>query len=274
MSTTSLRPQASRVSIASRVVPGHVRHDRPLLAEQRVEQARLADVRPARRTRSRPARRPSRRPSRRPIGGLGDRRRRGRAPRRHRRPRRRRASGSPTTNGSSRPAAISSAQASASASRALRASSRLALGRQRPDDRVEQVARAAAVRGGDRVGLLPAERVELGAFELALLVVGLVDDDDDRAPWRGAGSRAASRSAGVVPVDGVDHEQDDVRLGDGQPRLLLDARLDRVVRVELEAAGVDDDEAPAVPLGVAVEAVARRPGAVLDDRRCAGRGTG
>ena len=34
------------MSIASRVVPGISRDDRPLLAEQRVEQARLADVRP------------------------------------------------------------------------------------------------------------------------------------------------------------------------------------------------------------------------------------
>ena len=33
--------------MASRVVPGDVGDDRPLLAEERVEQARLADVRPA-----------------------------------------------------------------------------------------------------------------------------------------------------------------------------------------------------------------------------------
>ena len=78
----------------------------------------------------------------------------------------------------------------------------------------------------------------------------------------------------MSPGHRVDDEQDDVGLGDRQAGLLLDARLDRVVGVELEAAGVDDDEAPAVPLGVAVEAVAGRPRAVLDDRRCAGRGTG
>ena len=79
--------------------------------------------------------------------------------------------------------------------------------------------------------------------------------------------RAASRSAGVGPGRRVDDEQDDVGLGDREPGLLLDARLDRVVRVELEPAGVDDDEPPAVPLGVAVQPVAGRPGAVLDDRR-------
>ena len=70
-----------------------------------------------------------------------------------------------------------------------------------------------------------------------------------------------------MPGRGIDHEHDDVRLGDRQAGLLLDARLDRVVRVELQAAGVDEHEAPAVPLGVAVQPVARRPGAVLDDRR-------
>ena len=108
--------------------------------------------------------------------------------------------------------------------------------------------------------------MELGAFELALLVVGLVDRDDDRG-------RRAPQDAGRLEVGRrqpgrrVDEEQDDVRLGDGEARLLLDARLDRVVRVELEPARVDDDEAPAVPLGVAVEAVAGRPGAVLDDGR-------
>ena len=142
----------------------------------------------------------------------------------------------------------------------------LALGRQRPDDHVEQVAGAPPVRRRDRVGLLPAELVEFGAFELALLVVGLVDDDDDRR-------RRAAQDAGRLEVGRrqpgrrVDDEQDDVRLGDGQAGLLLDARLDRIVGVELEPAGVDDDEATAVPLGVAVEAVTGRPGAVLDDRR-------
>ena len=108
--------------------------------------------------------------------------------------------------------------------------------------------------------------MELGGLELALLVVGLVDGDDDRrrrAPQDPRGLQVGRRR----PAHRVDDEQDDVRLGDRQPGLLLDPRLDRVVRVELQAAGVDDDEPPAVPLGVAVEAVAGRPGAILDDRR-------
>ena len=49
------------------------------------------------------------------------------------------------------------------------------------------------------VRLLPAERVELHALELALLVVGLVDRDDDRGRARRSSS-AASSSAGVMPA--------------------------------------------------------------------------
>ena len=142
----------------------------------------------------------------------------------------------------------------------------LALGRERPDDRVEQVAGAAAMGRGDRVGLLPAEPVELGAFELELLVVGLVDDDDHRRGRTAQDARRLEVGRGH-PGHRVDHEQDRVGLGDGQAGLLLDARLDRIVGIELETAGVDDDEAPAVPLGVAVEAVTRGARAVLDDRR-------
>ena len=83
----------------------------------------------------------------------------------------------------------------------------LALGRQRPDDRVEQVAGAAAVRRRDRVGLLPAELVELGAFELALLVVGLVDDDDHRRGRPAQDARRLEVGRGQ-PGHRVDHEQD------------------------------------------------------------------
>ena len=50
----------------------------------------------------------------------------------------------------------------------------LALGWQRPDDRVEQVAGPAPHVTPDRVGLLPAEGMELGAFELAFSLSALL----------------------------------------------------------------------------------------------------
>ena len=197
MRTTSLRPQASaRVDGVARRARD-VGDDRPLLAEQRVEQARLADVRAAdERDRGRLAVRLGGH-RRVPAGGLGivaveigvvvgvlavgvvvrlrvadD--------------ERLEAAGGDLVG----------PRLGLGLARLAR-DLRLALGRQRPDDGVEQVAGAAAVRRGDRVGLLPAERVELGALELALLVVGLVDGDDAPAPWPGAGCAAASRSAGV-----------------------------------------------------------------------------
>ena len=108
--------------------------------------------------------------------------------------------------------------------------------------------------------------MELGAFELALLVVGLVDRDDDRGR-RAAQDRGRLEVGRGHPGRRIDDEHDHVRLGDRETGLLLDPHLDRVVRVQLEAAGVDDDEPAAVPFGVAVQPVARRSRPILDDRR-------
>ena len=142
----------------------------------------------------------------------------------------------------------------------------LALRRQRPDHRVQQVARPATVQGADRVRVLPAVAVELGAVVLAALAVGLVDGHDD-GHRRRAQELGGLLVGGCLAGGGVHHEQDQVRLPDRQPRLLLDLRLDRVAGAALEPAGVDHDEAPAVPFGLAVQPVARGAGAVLDDGR-------
>ena len=142
----------------------------------------------------------------------------------------------------------------------------LALRRQRPDDRVEQVAGPAAVRCRDGIGLVPTEGMELGGLDLALLVVGLVDRDDHRR--RGAAQQLGRLEIGGRHADrGIDDEHDHVGLGDGQPCLLLDTQLDRVVGIDLEPARVDQHEPAAVPFRVAVQPVPGRPGAVLDDRR-------
>ena len=65
---------------------------------------------------------------------------------------------------------------------------------------------------------------------------------------------------------GVDDEQDQVGLLDRHPRLLLHPLLDVGARLELKAAGVHHREGSPVPLGGAVDAVARRAGDVADDR--------
>jgi hypothetical protein len=51
------------------------------------------------------------------------------------------------------------------------------------------------------------------------------------------------------------------------PAAASTTQLDRVVGVDLEPAGIDQDEAAAVPLSVTVEAVTGRAGPVLDDGR-------
>src|SRR5262249_23118258 len=104
--------------------------------------------------------------------------------------------------------------------------------------------------------------------ELASLVVALVDRDEDRR------LRPAEQLGGLLvgrgePGDRLNHEDDQVRLGDGDTRLVLDARLDRVARIDLQPAGVDDHEPPPVPFGLAVEAVAGCSRAILHDRRAA-----
>ena len=110
----------------------------------------------------------------------------------------------------------------------------------------------------------PAEGVELGGFLLAPLVVGLVGDYED-------GHRCPAQELDGLEIRGrraggrVHHEDDEVRLGDGQPRLLLHLRLDVVGRVRLQPARIDHDEAARVPLGFPVQPVTGRSGAVLDD---------
>ena len=117
----------------------------------------------------------------------------------------------------------------------------------------------------DRHRPLEAERPELGGLELAPGVVALVDCEDDR----GAGLAQQVRGLEVGrrrTGDRVDDEQDHVGLGDREAGLDLDGSLDRVVRVDLEAAGVHDEEAAAVPVAVAVQPVPRRARPVLHDR--------
>jgi len=142
---------------------------------------------------------------------------------------------------------------------------RLRLGGQGQYELVEQVRHAPPVVGRDGMCLLPAEGPELGRLQLPSRVVRLVD----RHEHRRAGG--AEQFGGFLvrrgqPADRIDDEDDDVRLGDRQPRLDLDLGLDRVVRVNLQAAGVNQDEPPAVPLGVSVQAVPGRPRPILNDR--------
>ena len=109
--------------------------------------------------------------------------------------------------------------------------------------------------GGDRDRLAEAERVELGGERLLLGPVDLVGDDDD-------GQVAAAqnlRDLGIAlaqPGARVEDERDGVGVGDRCPRLRLDLPRERILGLEIDAAGVDQLEPHAVPLALQSLAVA------------------
>jgi hypothetical protein len=101
-------------------------------------------------------------------------------------------------------------------------------------------------------------RVGLGA-----LVVDLVRDEHDRL----AGAAQQAHDSFVVvggTHGGVDDEQHGVGEVDGDLGLLGHPQVD-AAGVDGPAAGVDEGEAPAEPLGVVGDAVAGHAGHVLDD---------
>ena len=117
---------------------------------------------------------------------------------------------------------------------------------QRGQDRVEHVARAAPVQGGDGVRLPQAEVPQRRRLGLAAQVVDLVRGEDDGLP--GAAQDLHDGLVGVGDADRrVDDEQHRVGDGDGDLRLGRDA-LVQPAGVGVPAAGVDDGEGAAVPV--------------------------
>ena len=158
---------------------GHLGDDHALLAEQRVQEARLADVRPAE-----------------------DR----------------------------------------DADRLLADLLRAAAGEHR-HDRVEQVAGAVAVQGRERHRVAEPEPVELERERVLVRVVDLVREQ--RAPACGlAQDRRQLLVAGRDPGARVDDEEDEVGLRDRGVRLVGDRARDRRLVGDVDAAGVDQQEAP------------------------------
>jgi hypothetical protein len=130
-------------------------------------------------------------------------------------------------------------------------------------DLVEQVARARAVRRGDRNGVAGAEAVHVVEVR-ALRVVDLVRDEQPRL----AGVAQQIDDARVARVRAnlrVGHEDDEIGLADGLHHLLADLDVHRHRRVFDDAAGVDEPERLAVPLGAAEVTVARGARFLADD---------
>ena len=63
----------------------------------------------------------------------------------------------------------------------------------------------------------------------------------------------------------IRQENDDVRVLNGDLRLLAHERQDLIVRARFDTAGVNESQCSAVPLDIVVNAVACNAGGVLDD---------
>ena len=112
--------------------------------------------------------------------------------------------------------------------------------RQRGEDGVEHVARAAAVQGRDRPGLAEPEVPQAVGLGLGALVVDLVGGQDDRLA--GGAQDADDGLVGVGDPDGgVDHEEHGVGELDRDLGLGADRRGEAAA-VGVPAAGVDDRE--------------------------------
>ncbi len=142
-----------------------------------------------------------------------------------------------------------------------------ALLRQHGDSGVEQVAGATPVQGGDGVRLAEPERPERLRLELGVGVVGLVGDEQ-----HGLAGLAQNLDDGLVRVGGADLRVDDEQGGVGVVDSSLGLGGDlrgHALDLAVPAAGVDEDEADAVPLRLVGDAVTGHAGDVLGDRLAA-----
>ncbi len=138
-------------------------------------------------------------------------------------------------------------------------------GGQQLHDPVEQVARAEALRGRDRQRLAEAEAVKLGRLGQLRDTVALVGRHEARQR-RAAQQVRELLVARAHPRARVDHQHRHLRLSEACARLLADRAGQRVLVVEVHPAGVDQLEAPPVPLALHLVAVARHPRALVHDR--------
>ena len=140
----------------------------------------------------------------------------------------------------------------------------IAAGREQLLHGVEELVHSLALDGADGDGVAEAEVVELVGNQAAAWALGLVDGGDD-------GHVQASEGIGDLPVgglqtiDGVGEEDDDVGVLKGGADLPIDLAADGAVGAEVNAAGVDEEEAACAALDGGDDAVARGAGLIGDD---------
>ncbi len=130
-------------------------------------------------------------------------------------------------------------------------------------DPVEQITGTTAVERGDRHGLAQPQLEELGGIGLLPVRIDLVGHQEDGGPGP-AETPGQGHVLLLLAGLGVHHQQDDVGVLRGAPRL---ARHEGVDAPGLggEPAGVDQAEPPAAPLGLELDAVAGHPRALVRD---------
>ena len=141
------------------------------------------------------------------------------------------------------------------------------VGRQGRHDVVEHVAGAVAVDGAHGVRVAQAQAVELPQGAFVAGVVELVDRQED-------GGLGALEHAGDALVflghagAAVNEEDDGVGLVAGGESLRGDGLLEAVCVADGDAAGVDEHEVGAVPVGLVVGAVAGDAAHLVHDGVC------
>ena len=134
----------------------------------------------------------------------------------------------------------------------------------RGQDGVHQVARAAARHRRDAVGVAQSQCVELVRRVYLVVVVDFVADEDHF--FRRAAQDVGHQHVEVGDAGPYLHEEEDhVRLVDGQQHLTADFVLENILRIDGVSTRIDDRKLLAVPVGLAVMAVAGGSGRRIDD---------
>ena len=135
---------------------------------------------------------------------------------------------------------------------------------QRREDGVHQVARAAAAHRTDAERIAQTEGVELVRGVDLVVVVHFVADEDHL--FRGAAQDIGHQLVEVGDAGRNLHQKEDhVGLVDGQQYLTADFVFENILRIDGVPARVDDGKLLAVPVGLAVMAVAGGSGRRVDD---------
>ncbi len=132
------------------------------------------------------------------------------------------------------------------------------------DHFVEEIADALPVLRGNLHDRLEPELVEIERARLRALVVGLVDRDDDRPPFRadGLGDFEVGRHQ---PLASIDDEHEDGGIFERAPPVLEHLLLERILALAEHAGRVGQQKRHVAPVGGLLDDIAGRSGRRVHD---------